>query len=149
VDAGVEARDDELDHLAADTGRTARERSGEQQHDGARLDLGERRADTAGVAQHEVALQRGPLLAGDHHVLQLAHAGRDPVDRRRRARDVVHEASRLRDTARRLGAERDARTLACDGGDILQRQRPTVEDDGHGAQPRVSSPAAVTAPSPA
>ena len=58
-----------------------RQRIGAQGHHHARLRFGERRAQPAGVAAHQIELQAVEVVTGNAHFAQLAEAGIDAVDR--------------------------------------------------------------------
>ena len=58
-----------------------------------------RLADAGGVRQHDVALQRREVVAGDAHARELAEAGVDAVDRLAPRDDGVDRPRRSRSTA--------------------------------------------------
>ena len=71
-----------------------RQRVGAQGHDDARLRLGERRAEPAGVAAHQIELQAREFVTGDAHFAQFAEAGIDAVDRQVIFRGAAHHRAR-------------------------------------------------------
>ena len=105
--AAIQARHQGLDHARPDARGAASQRRGEQQDHRARLGLGERGTDATGVAQHEVALQRGALGRRNHHVLELADAGGDAVDRLGAAGEPIDERAAGRQPRGGGGPQRD------------------------------------------
>ena len=131
----IQARDHGFDDERPHAGGAARERGGEQEHDRADLGRGKRRAHAAGVAQHEIALELGTLARWNDNILELAHAGRDPVDGLGACRQPVDEGARF---AERPGGGRAEPHLLAAAGDCLdhlERERATVQLD-HGARSR-------------
>ena len=78
-----------------------RQRVGAQGHDDARLGLGERRAQPAGVAAHQVELQAGEFVIGYAHFAELAEAGVDAVDGRVIFHRAAHHLARCLHLSRR------------------------------------------------
>ena len=96
--------------------------------------------NTAGVAQHEVALQRGALGRRNHHVLELADAGGDAVDRLGAAGEPIDERAAGRQPLGGGGAQRDLAAPARHVLDVAECERPAVQDQrAQIAQPFVSA----------
>ncbi len=81
MDAGVDEREQPLDHDRAHAREAAREARGLQHQDEPHGRVRERRADARRVRAHEIELQRRELVVGDARLRELAEAGVDAVER--------------------------------------------------------------------
>ena len=128
---GVQSRDDELRELRTGHGRALGERVCEPER---------RRADDVmrrgRSLRDQVVLHEQPLVTRGFDPRVLAHAdpGREAVRLVAAARAQPAATSRARRMAvARLGREGHGLGLARNRHDVLERERATVEDDGHAA----------------
>ena len=135
VHAPIQARHQGLDHARSHAGGPARQRRREQQHHRARFGLGERGTDATGVAQHEVALQRGALRRRNHHVLELADAGGDAVDRLGAAGEPIDECAAGRQPRGGGGPQRDLAAPPRHVLDVAECERPAVAGPARSDRP--------------
>ena len=126
MDPLIEAGHDRLDDDGPHAGRTARERSREQQHDRAHVRLFERRANARGMAQDEVSLEVGALAMRNDDVLELADPGRDAVDRLRAGRQPLDEGATRAEGPARRRSQRHRLSAAGDRLDGFEAERPAV-----------------------
>ena len=104
-----------------------RQRVGAQGHDDARLGFGERRAESAGVAAHQVELQAGEFVIGDAHFAELAEAGIDAVDGPVIFRGAAHHFARCLHLSDGGGGDLNPDGTVRDGGDFAQGKGLSAE----------------------
>ena len=80
MNAVVEHGDQQLEQRGAHAAEALGEHVGAQQQHGADFRLGERIADSAGMAADQIGLELCELIGGDANVGQLAEAGVDAID---------------------------------------------------------------------
>ena len=103
------------------------QRIGAQGHDDSRFGFGERWAEPAGVAAHQVELEACDFVTGDAHFAEFPEAGIDAVDRDVMFGDVLDDCARgihLRDRGR---SDLHLRGGVGDGGDFPQREGLSTE----------------------
>jgi hypothetical protein len=82
------------------------------------------------VAAHEVALEVAHLMGGDAHVGQLPEAGVHAVDGAPLGHGALDDGAAPQGALRGLGGDRDGGEIAGNGGDGVERERATVEQNG-------------------
>jgi hypothetical protein len=127
VYAAREHREQRLDDDRARAAESLGEHVGAQQHHRARLLRGQRRADAARVAAHEVELQLAQLVGRHRHVRELPEAGVDAVDDARLRDDSFDRRARSLHARARRSRERHPDLAARHPRDLLQRQWLSVE----------------------
>jgi hypothetical protein len=133
VHAGIQQRDQGIERARSHTGIPARQHVRPERHRRAHGTSRERLADPGRMAAEQVQLQGAQGVVRDPHIGERSEAGVDAVDgfvALGLARD--HSARRIDARPRGLG-ETDRTIVVRDCGDILQRQRLTIEE--HHASP--------------
>ena len=103
------------------------QRIGAQGHDDARLRLGERRAQPAGVAAYQIELQAREFVTGNTHLAQFAEARIDAVNRQVIFRRPPHHRARGVHLGDRGWSDLDRCGSIRDGGNFPQRKRLSAE----------------------
>ncbi len=127
TDVVVQQVDEPLGDHRADPGGALTELVHADQHPGAHLFLGKRRADTDRVAHQEVALKLAGVGRWDADVLQRAHARRQPVDHSILGNQPVNQLARLPQPGFGLRSEADPLAVASHRNDIGRAQRLAVK----------------------
>jgi len=96
VESRVEHARQQIDEIRSRARETLGDDIGAQQHHRPYLTFGEMRADTHGVAAHEIDLQFGKPVRRNGHFRELAETGGDSVDRLGPQQHRVHGAPRGR-----------------------------------------------------
>jgi hypothetical protein len=84
-------------------------------------------ADAAGVAAHQVSLQRYQFIHSDPHFGQLAKSGVDTVDGFAATNDRVHNPSRCLHPGTRPAGDGDAPAFVGHAANLFQRQRLAIQ----------------------
>ena len=125
--AAIQHQRQSLGEDGADAAVSKCQRIGAQGHDDSRFGFGERRAESAGVAAHQVELEAGEFVTGDADFAELAETGIDAVDRDVMFGDVSDDCARgihLRD---RGGSDLHLGGGVGDGGDFPQGEGLSTE----------------------
>ena len=135
--AAIQQIDQPFERRDADARIALRQHVGAKRHHRADGAHRQRIVDARGMAAKEIELELAERVLRDRDFRQRSEAGVDPVHRRVTLRLPVHHIACRRD--RRDGAprDRDRRELVRDRGELLERQRFTIELDHQRVEGRI------------